>query len=1409
MWGAAPRDSRIRLLLGVLAATALSCLFGVLTSGAVGATGQPSAVDAPLVTGNAEQGSLLTTSNGTWSGNTPMTFAYQWQLCNYLGGKCRDILNATSNTYKPVSSDVNMRLRVVVTASNASGSTSQASLPTDAVRADSTAPSAPGNLRIASAGQTSLSLAWSASTDGVGVAGYGVYRDGSPLAITQLTGYTIAGLSCGKSYTVAVDAYDAVGNRSAKASLIASTAGCGTITDTQAPSTPTGLTKAAATATSISVSWTASTDNIGVTGYGKYRNGSLVATSTGTTYTFSGLSCGTGYTLAVDARDAAGNRSGKTYLSAATAACGLDTTAPAISLTAPAPGAIVTGTIPMNANAIDNVGVAGVQFKVDGVNVSSEDTSSPYGVLWNTASVGNGNHTLTAVARDAGGNISTSAQVVVSVSNVGPIASPSGLMAAYSFDAGAGSTVADVSGHNNTGTISNATWAAAGKYGSAMSFNGANAWVTIPDSSSLDFTNGMTLEAWVKPTELGGSWRAVLVKEQPGFLNYALYAHDGGPGPSGHVFVGGEDRYFSGSVVPTNTWTHLAATYDGTAVRLYVNGAVATTLPVSGSISPSSDPLRIGGDSVWPEWFSGLIDEVRAYNRALSPAEIQVDMGQPLGGTTATGPSTTTDTSAPTAPTGLVPTTTAQTSITLNWTASTDNVGVTGYGSYKSGSLAGTSANTGYTFSGLTCGTTYTLQVDAYDAAGNRSAKAGLTVPTSACTTDTTPPSIPTNLVQTGASETAASISWSPSTDNVGVVGYRIYKDDLLVATIAQTSYTYTGLTCGTPYTMAVEAVDAAGNVSNRYFAEVLAATSACSTLDSIGPTAPTALVTSAVGQTSIALSWAASSDNVGVSGYGRFLNGGFVSNGTVTSYTFTGLACGTTYALSVDAYDAAGNRSPQASVNATTSPCSGGDLTPPTVPTGLATSGIGQTSITLNWTGSTDNVGVAGYGRYRDGAMLSSGSGTSFTFSGLSCGKSYTLGVDAFDAAGNRSGQAQVTAATTACTTSSGSIFLSPSGSDSASCSLNAPCKTLDRGYHVAQPGQTVELAGGDYGSQTINPDSTKNSASSDVVIRPASGATVTMDMVKVYGSHIVLHGTWSAGVGSTSNWRIRHISNDDSGGAASTSAHYVTWEGIDARSFWIGHDLVDHITIRDVDFGPSYICDPGDPNEGLYTNRIGGGTNILIDHVIIHDQNSASMSSCHTGGLQFVTGTGPFTIRNSIFRMNAVYDINIGDSGTNNPRNVTIENNWFGAPIYDLSNQTDNHQAELQFSGRGGTWENYLVRFNSLHNGIMMNGEFPDAHHGTRIIGNVAGGNPNCSTPGVTFAYNLWVGSPCSSTDRTAPSLPFVNNTLGSEDFHLIGGTAVDMVTPVTTDYLDNTDIDGDSRPRGAARDAGADER
>jgi hypothetical protein len=283
----------------------------------------------------------------------------------------------------------------------------------------------------------------------------------------------------------------------------------------------------------------------------------------------------------------------------------------------------VSGTINVNATASDNVGVAGVQFKLDGANLGAEDTASPYTQAWTTNGVANGSHALTAVARDASGNTKTSTTVTVTVNNT----ASTGLVGAYGFEEATGASAVDSSPAGNPGTINGPTRSAAGKFGSALTFDGVNDLVTVPDSNSLDLTTGVTLEAWVRPSTVTG-WRTALLKEQTNGLVYAIYANTDANRPSGHVFTTSEFDTLGAAQLAANTWSHLAVTYDGVTLKLYVNGTLASSKAVAGSLFASTGALRIGGNNIWPEWFAGLIDEVRVYQRALTATEVTADMNR-------------------------------------------------------------------------------------------------------------------------------------------------------------------------------------------------------------------------------------------------------------------------------------------------------------------------------------------------------------------------------------------------------------------------------------------------------------------------------------------------------------------------------------------------------------------------------------------------------------------------------------------------------------------------------------------------------------------------------------------------------------------------------------------------------------
>lgn len=138
----------------------------------------------------------------------------------------------------------------------------------------------------------------------------------------------------------------------------------------------------------------------------------------------------------------------------------------------------------------------------------------------------------------------------------------------------------------------------------------------------------MTLEAWVNPSRRTGVWRDVIYK---GDDNYYLEADSTSGTPvTGGILGGSYGELYGLNALTTNMWTHLAGTYDGATVRLYVNGVQVSSRAQSGQIAISTNPLQIGGDSLYGQYFPGSIDEVRVYNRALNAAEVQQDMNTPL-----------------------------------------------------------------------------------------------------------------------------------------------------------------------------------------------------------------------------------------------------------------------------------------------------------------------------------------------------------------------------------------------------------------------------------------------------------------------------------------------------------------------------------------------------------------------------------------------------------------------------------------------------------------------------------------------------------------------------------------------------------------------------------------------------------
>ncbi len=139
----------------------------------------------------------------------------------------------------------------------------------------------------------------------------------------------------------------------------------------------------------------------------------------------------------------------------------------------------------------------------------------------------------------------------------------------------------------------------------------------------------------------GGEWPTIMRKEAPPGLPYTfayvlygkVWSPTGPVRPGMRTFTTAGQAVSGGSVLPANTWSHFAGTYDGTTLLVYINGMQVASLAATGALVNSSGLLSIGGNSVSSiEYFTGRLDEIRLYNRALSVSEIQQDMTTPVGG---------------------------------------------------------------------------------------------------------------------------------------------------------------------------------------------------------------------------------------------------------------------------------------------------------------------------------------------------------------------------------------------------------------------------------------------------------------------------------------------------------------------------------------------------------------------------------------------------------------------------------------------------------------------------------------------------------------------------------------------------------------------------------------------------------
>ncbi|AXT18521.1 T9SS C-terminal target domain-containing protein [Flavobacteriaceae bacterium AU392] len=587
--------------------------------------------------------------------------------------------------------------------------------------------------------------------------------------------------------------------------IIASTYGRGvftgsftatTVVDLEAPSAPANLTASNITETTIDLDWSASTDNIGVTAYDVSQDGVVIATVPGTNYQATGLTANTTYAFSIVAKDGAGNTSSASNTINATtleAGAPVPCTGPSVSV------------FPYSESFEGGLGLW-TQSAADDIDWTQRSGSTPS----------------------------------VTSGPTGPLSASVGSQYLYTESSGNG-----VGFPNMQAILNSPCFDLSGRQNAQFTFDYHMFGATMGD---------LVIEI---STDNGTTYSAI--------SNTAIATNGVNPGANP---ISGQQQVTNGEAWRTQVID--LSQYDGQMIRLRISGTTANSF--------SSD---------------------------IAIDNINLTISAPA------------DTESPSAPESLVSSNTTFNSTDLSWGASTDNVGVTGYDVLQDGVVIATVANTTYQVTGLSGDTSYAFIVRAEDAAGNESANSNTVNVTTLTPPDTQSPSAPTNLTASGTTLTTTDLSWGASTDNVGVTGYDVLRDGIVIATVTGTNYQAVGLTESTSYAFVVRAEDAAGNQSgNSNTVNVTTLTPP----DTQAPSAPTNLTASNTTQTSTDLSWTQSTDNVGVTSYDVSQDGIVVATVTGTNYQVTGLTASTSYAFTVRAEDAAGNQSGNSNtVNVTT----------------------------------------------------------------------------------------------------------------------------------------------------------------------------------------------------------------------------------------------------------------------------------------------------------------------------------------------------------------------------------------------------------------------------------------------------------------------------------------------------------
>ncbi|MFK5959610.1 MAG: GEVED domain-containing protein [Lutibacter sp.] len=592
---------------------------------------------------------------------------------------------------------------------------------------DTQVPTAP-TLTSSNITTTTVDLAWSGATDNVAVTGYDIYKNGTLLTSVTSISYQATGLTDSTTYNFTVRAKDAAGN----SSVDSNTATIITLTppDTQAPTAPT-LTSSNITTNTVDLAWSGATDNVAITGYDVFKDGTLLTSVTSISYQATGLTDSTTYNFTVRAKDAAGNSSVDSNTATITTVTPPDTQAPtAPTLTS---SNITTSTVDLAwSGATDNVAITGYDVFKDGIFLIST-TGLTYQVIGLTSGT---TYNFTVRAKDAAGNNSvnsnTTTVTTTSIDTTVPTAPTltSSTITTSTVDlawSGATDNVA-VTGYDvfkNGALLASVTSTSYQATGLAASTT-YNFTVKAKDAagnSSVD-SNTATITTTTQSLTYCNSKGTTITDEYIGKVQIGTINNSSGNGNGYSDFTSISTNLNKGAnttITITPTWTGTVYS-EGYSVWIDYNQngnftdageqvwskAASQTTPVSGTFTIPTTALAGATRMRISMKYNGIPTACETFSYG-EVEDYTIVLADPIP-----------DNQAPTAPILTANGATA-TTVNLSWSGATDNIAVTGYDVFKNGSLLTSVTSTSYQVTGLNAGTTYNFTVKAKDAAGNSS----------------------------------------------------------------------------------------------------------------------------------------------------------------------------------------------------------------------------------------------------------------------------------------------------------------------------------------------------------------------------------------------------------------------------------------------------------------------------------------------------------------------------------------------------------------------------------------------------------------------------------------------------------------------------------------------------------------